>query len=449
MPARADPHLAAPQPLAATAQALSARPASRPQGHLLLPFFRPRISERASESAPEALGTAALVRLHSRLLATTLSRPLVGGNRVDVLGDGPSTYAAMFKAIAAARDHVNLESYILEQEGPGESLAELLIEKRRAGVYVNVIFDSFGSLRTSSDYFRRLEQAGVALCEYNPVSLLRRPLERTLHLRDHRKLLIVDGRIGFVGGINFSSVYAFGSAGKRQAAGGRPWRDVHVRIEGPLVNQLQDVFLAHWKCQVARAPANARYFPALPAAGASQLGVAACDAGRRRNPFYSSLLAAIRNARRNVFITTAYFVPPRRLLRALERAARRGVDVRLLLPGVSDSWPALAAGRSLYGRLLNAGVRIYECHETILHAKTAVIDGVWSTVGSSNMDWRSFLHNAEVNVIGVDPRVAAELEALYTSDIQRSQPIGLEQWRKRHWTHRVREWFARRVEFFL
>lgn len=447
MSARADPPLAAAPPLAAPTQALSARLASLPERHPRLSLFLSRLSE--PDPAPEPLSTGALVRLHSRILSTTLSRPLVGGNRVDVLVDGPSTYAAMFGAIGAARDHINLESYILEQEGPGESLAELLIAKRRAGVYVNVIFDGFGSLRTSPDYFRRLEQAGVVLCEYNPVSLLRRPLERTLHLRDHRKLLIVDGRIGFVGGINFSSVYAFGSARTRQAASERPWRDVHVRIEGPLVNQLQDVFLAHWKCQVARSPGNARYFPALPAAGAAQLGVAACDAGRRRNPFYSSLLAAIRTARRNIFITTAYFVPPRRLLRALERAARRGVDVRLLLPGISDSWPALAAGRSLYGRLLNAGVRIYECHDAILHAKTAVIDGVWSTVGSSNMDWRSFLHNAEVNVIGVDPRLAGELEALYASDIERSQLVCIDQWRTRHWSHRVKEWFARWVEFFL
>jgi cardiolipin synthase len=279
--------------------------------------------------------------------------------------------------------------------------------------------------------------------------LWRRPIYRALHLRDHRKLLIVDGRIGFVGGINFSSVYASGSAGKRQTGEQKPWRDIHVRIEGPVVTQLQEVFLEHWKCQLGRSPASARYLPALPASGSSQIGVAACDAGRRRNPFYSSLLAAIRNARRSVFITTAYFVPPRRLLRALERAARRGVDVRLLLPGISDSWPALAAGRARYGRLLHSGVRIYEYHDAVLHAKSAVIDGVWSTVGSSNMDWRSFLHNAEVNVIGVDARLAGDLEKLYLDDLARSHSVSLEEWRTRKWTHRLKEWAARKVEFFL
>ncbi len=373
----------------------------------------------------------------------------MGGNRVEVLLDGPSTYAAMFKAIEGARDHVNVESYILEDEGPGESLAELLLRKRSAGVRVNVIFDSFGSLRTKAEYFRRLTEAGVALCEYNPVSLWRRPLHRALHLRDHRKLLVVDGRIGFVGGINFSAVYASGSARRRRSDMRHPWRDVHLRIEGPVVTQLQEVFVEHWKCQLQRSPGDARYFPALPAAGQSRLGVAACDAGRRRNPFYRSLLAALRDAQCSIYVTTAYFVPPRRLLRALERAARRGVDVRLLLPGLSDSWPALAAGRSLYGRLLHSGVRLYECRDAILHAKTAVIDGVWSTVGSSNMDWRSFLHNAEVNAIAIDAKLGAELQRQFLDETRRGAAVTLDAWRRRPLRHRLTEWLARRVEFFL
>lgn len=445
MPAPVNPGLVTPASLASATGMVAARMRASAASLHLPPFLR-RAGRARVEPAPSP---AALVQLHSRTLMSTLGRPLVGGNKVEVLVDGPSTYASMFAAIETARDHVNVESYILEDEGPGASLAELLVRKRAAGLRVNVIFDSFGSLRTSADYFRRLRAAGVDLCEYNPVSLWRRPLQRALHLRDHRKLLVVDGRIGFVGGINFSSVYASGSSSKRRSETQHPWRDVHLRIEGPVVAQLQEVFLQHWKCQLERAPANARYFPALPSSGTARIGVAACDAGRRRNPFYRSLLAAIRDAQRSVFITTAYFVPPRRLLRALERAARRGVDVRLLLPGVSDSWPALAAGRSFYGRLLHAGVRIHECHDAILHAKTAVIDGVWSTVGSSNMDWRSFLHNAEINAIGVDRKLGAQLEQQYFDDLARSRPVTLDQWKARRLTHRLGEWIARKIEFFL
>ena len=412
---------------------------------LHLPRFRSRGASPGAEPPDDLL----LEQRHARSLAGTLAHPLVRGNQVEVLVDGPSTYQAMFTAIAAARDHINLESYILEHEGPGEPLAELLLQKRAAGVHVNVIFDGFGSMRTPAEYFARLRRAGVALCEYNPVGLWKRPLHRALHLRDHRKLLVVDGRIGFVGGINFSSVYASGSASKRPSPQAKPWRDVHLRVEGPVVAQLQEIFLAHWKCQTGTTPDNARYYPALHAHGSARLGVAACEAGRRRNPFYSSLLAAIQNAGRRVFVTTAYFVPPRRLLRALERAARRGVDVRLLLPGISDSWPALAAGRSLYGRLLHAGVRISEYHEGILHAKTAVIDSVWSAVGSSNMDWRSVLHNAEVNLVGLERPLATDLERVYFEDLARSREVTLEQWRRRPWTHRLTEWAARKVEFFL
>src|SRR5262245_32111558 len=206
MAARVSPGLAGPQPPAAPTKAMSARLASLRGQHLRLPpLFRPRAAASAASRLP--LDDDALARMHGRALSVTLDRPLIGGNRVDVLHDAAAAYEAMFAGIALARDHINLESYILEAEGPGESLANLLLEKRASGVRVNVIFDSFGSLRTAGDYFRRLREAGVALCEYNPVSIWR-PLLRALHLRDHRKLLIVDGRIAFVGGINFSSVYA-------------------------------------------------------------------------------------------------------------------------------------------------------------------------------------------------------------------------------------------------
>jgi cardiolipin synthase len=384
-------------------------------------------------------------------LVRGLAEPLVGGNRVDLLQDGPRTYEAMLEAIAAARHHVNLESYILEADGPGAAFAHHLIERARAGVQVNVLFDSFGSLRTPTRYFDHLRENGVNVCEANPLSRLANLLDRALHLRDHRKLLVVDGRVGFIGGVNISPVYSSGSAPLKGAHGsGRPgWRDTHVRVQGPAVAHLQRLFLRHWARHGGCRLYPGGYFPPLAPAGTQRVAIAARDAGRRRNPFYRALLSAIGAARRRVLLTTAYLVPTRRLLRALVQAARRGVDVHLLLPGVSDFWAPLAAGRSHYAQLLRAGVHLHERHDTLLHAKTCVIDGAWTTVGSSNLDWRSLVHNAEANVIVLDEGLGQEMERVFAEDVAQSRTITREAWRRRGWRQRLLEQVARRFEFFL
>jgi cardiolipin synthase A/B len=397
---------------------------------------------------------------HAHTLVAGLGEPLVTGNRVDLLQDGPGTYAAMFEAIANARDHVNLESYILEAEGPGEEFARRLIAKAQAGVRVNVLYDSFGSIGTPASYFDHLRDNGVNVCEYNPLRRLGNLLSRALHLRDHRKLMVVDGRIGFIGGVNISPVYSAGSSPLAALAGsgGEPagavpdkpgWRDTHVRVEGPIVAQLQRLFVRHWSKHSSIALRGSHYFPPLAPAGNQRVALAACDAGRRRNPFYRALLSALDASQHRVFLTTAYLVPTRRLMRSLLRAARRGVEVHLMLPGVSDFWAPLQAGRSHYGRLLRAGIHVHELHDTLLHAKTCVIDGLWTTVGSSNLDWRSFLHNAEANVVVLDAALAQEMEHVFMEDVARSKEILRDEWARRGWRQRVAETVARRFEFFL
>jgi cardiolipin synthase len=397
---------------------------------------------------------------HAHALVAGLVEPLVTGNRVDLLQDGPGTYAAMFEAIANARDHVNLESYILEAEGPGEEFARRLIERAAAGVRVNVIYDSFGSIGTPASYFDHLRANGVNVCEYNPLRRLGNLLSRALHLRDHRKLMVVDGRIGFIGGINISPVYSAGSSPLAALAGSGPaptpdtqaslgWRDTHVRVEGPIVAQLQRLFMRHWSKHSSIALRGTHYFPPLAAMGGQRVALAACDAGRRRNPFYRALLAALDASQERVYLTTAYLVPTRRLMRAIVRAARRGVEVHLLLPGISDFWAPLQAGRSHYSRLLRAGVHLHELHDALLHAKTCVIDGVWTTVGSSNLDWRSVLHNAEANLIVLDAGLAREMESVFMQDVARAREIVRSDWAKRGWRQRVMEALARRFEFFL
>ncbi|WP_157991477.1 phospholipase D-like domain-containing protein [Caldimonas tepidiphila] len=404
-------------------------------------------------AAPPHGGPAAALQRHGRVLARTLDAPVIPGNRVEVLLDGPATYAAMFDAIDAARDHINLESYTLEASGPGEEMARRLIARRRDGLRVNVLFDAFGSMQTPASYFDAMRAAGVRVCEYNPLNPLRNTISRALHLRDHRKLMIVDGRIGFTGGVNISGVYAAGPSGPLRRERARVlqsgWRDTHVRIEGPVVAEMQRLFISHWHRHSCEPLPGARYYPPLPPAGTQQVGVAAREAGRRRNAFYRSLIGAIDAAQQRVLITVAYFVPTRRLMRSLAAAARRGVEVRMVLPGISDVWAPLHAGRSHYAWLLQAGVHIHERHDAMLHAKTCVIDGVWATVGSSNLDWRSFLHNAEANVVVLDRDFAAELEAVFWRDVGCCSEITAERWQQRGWVPRMQEWLARRFEFFL
>lgn len=400
------------------------------------------------QDLPEsALPPARHERVHARALARAVGRAPTGGNHVAVLLDGPQTYAAMFDAIDRARDHINIECYTIEADGPGAELARRLIARRREGVAVNLLFDSFGSLGTAARYFDHLRAAGVRLCEYNPLARL----GRALHLRNHRKLMIIDGRVAFIGGVNISGAYSVGSAGVMSGRG-RPkngWRDTHARIEGPVVAALQGLFARHWRRCAPEPLQPAHYFPPLAVRGEHRVTVAATEAGGRRNPFYRALLAAIESARERILLTCAYFVPTRRLLRALVAAARRGVDVRLVLPGFTDFWAPLHAGRSHYGRLLRAGARIYERRDTLLHAKTCVIDGVWASVGSSNIDWRSFLHNAEANVVVLDPGFASHFERVFDDDVARCHEVRLEDWLARGSLLRFKEWLALRVEFFL
>lgn len=423
----------------------------------------PPAAERALPRSPDTPAGAAAVspaqralQRQARALEGVLPQAPVDGNTVELLIDGPAAWAAMFEAVDAARDHINIESYIVEAEGPGHELARRLLAKRREGVKVNLLFDHYGSLQTASSYFDALRDAGVHMCCYNPLGLhgLKPRIERALHWRDHRKLLIVDGRVAFTGGVNISSVYATeaGMARRGWLARHMPWRDTHVRIQGPVVAELQQLFIDHWRSQTGQRPYLAHYFPRLPAQGLQRVGVAACEAGRTRplhNPFYRSLLRAIESAEQRVSLTAAYFVPPGRLLRALCRAAQRGVSVQLVVPGVSDSWAALQAGRSHYTRLLRHGVRIFERQGALLHAKSAVVDGVFASVGSSNLDWRSVLHNAEANVVVLDQAFGAQLEKVFADDVAHSVELQLDTWRRRGRRQRWMEAFARRFELFL
>jgi cardiolipin synthase len=371
--------------------------------------------------------------------------PLILGNKVTLLQDGAATYAAMFAAIRNARDHINMETYIMEDDEIGRQFADLLLAQQSRGVQVNLIYDSVGALSTPKAFFERLKQGGIKVLEFNPINPFATRTPWLINNRDHRKLLVVDGRIAFIGGINISSVYASGSfvrRSKKAATSTSAWRDTDLQLEGPVVGELQQLFMQTWDKQRGQPLAAKNYYPALPAQGKDIVRAIGSTPDDPYSLIYLTLISAIGNAEKQVSLTNAYFVPDPQLLKALTEAAGRGVAVQLILPSYSDSALVFHAGRAHYTSLLKGGVKIYERGGALLHAKTAVIDGVWSTVGSTNLDWRSFLDNDEINAVILGHEFAQQMQAMFADDLAASQPIDLARWENRPLHFRVKEWLA-------
>jgi len=397
-----------------------------------------------------------IVAQHMAVEEKLTETPLSVGNKVTLLEDGKATYAAMLTAIRGAKSNINVESYIFEPDEVGQQFAQALIERRRAGVKVRLMYDAVGSMDTPREFFQPMRDAGIEVTEFNPVNsgtVLTEGLR--LNHRDHRKLTIVDGRIAFLGGINISSVYtpsgssrgsgsSGGSSGKKDTPyPDKPWRDTAVRLEGPVVADLQRAFVAMWEGQTKEKLDTAGFFPKVQPTGKEVVRAIAASPADGPNPLYVGLISAIESAERTVHITNAYFVPHPQLLEALKAAARRGVEVRLILPSRTDSWLVMNAGRSFYEDLLESGVKISERRSRLLHAKTAVIDGVWATVGSTNLDWRSLSTNSELNAVVLGPEFAAQMEAAFAKDVAASDEITREKWAARPLSDRLREQAAR------
>ena len=377
--------------------------------------------------------------------------PLVVGNQVELLVDGPTTYAAMFKAMEQAKDHINVETYTIEDDEVGRHFAALLATLQDKGVQVNLVYDSVGSIGTPKEFFGNLKARGANILEFNPLNPLEARRGWELNRRDHRKLLIVDGNVAFVGGINISSVYSSGSFARvrPKEKGSQPWRDTHLRMAGPIVAEFQKLFLATWSEQQGQPLAPRHYFPELPKVGVEVVRAIGSSPEEPTCQIYVTLISALNSAETQVLLTNAYFVPDPGLLAALKDAVARGVDVRLLLPGKTDSAMVHYASQSYFHELLKAGVKIYERQDAFLHAKTAVIDGVWSTIGSTNLDWRSFANNQEINAVVLGQDFGGKMQAMYLKDLADSKPITLEAWRHRPLAARIKEQAARIWARFL
>ncbi len=330
-------------------------------------------------------------------------------------------FAAWQERVRAAVRSVDVEMYIFQDDAVGQPFAELLAIKAQQGLKVRVLYDSVGSREASEGLWFMLEENGVQVQEYHPVF----PLPRKLRRRDHRKILVVDSEVGFLGGFNLMAAN---------------WRDAGVQMTDPrLVGHLQTIFDFSWegRRQVLRSLSRARRLRW----GENGLHLVPSFGLRRLNLIRQEYLAAIVHAEQRIDLANAYFVPDRGLLRALRRASKRGVEVRILSTGPSDVPQARWASQFFYSRLLKDGVRIFEFQPRMMHAKTAVVDRSWFTIGTANIDHLSFFHNLELNLVGREEAAARQLEAQFERDLGESKEIKLEEWEQRPAWRRRRERF--------
>jgi len=406
-------------------------------------LLSPEKSKAVMERLKRSVNPTDVLERHTAVVESVSESPLTKGNRITLLSDGPAAYAAMFKIIQNAKDHINLESYIIEDDETGRKFADLLLQKQAQGVQVNIIYDSMGSMKSPDSFFQRLRDAGIQVVEFNPLNPLKSGDNWGLTHRDHRKILIVDGKFAIMGGINISKVYS-SSPLRRKRTKNTPihWRDTDIQIEGPAVAEFQKLFLDTWQKQKGAKLADRSYFPDLKEAGKDLVRVIGSTPGETNRIPFIVYVSTISFAEHSVHMTNSYFIPDDQIVKALTEAAGRGVDVKIILPGITDSKLALYAQRYYYSVLLKSGVKLYEHSTSLLHAKTAVVDSIWSTVGSTNMDYLSLLNNDEVNAVVLGHDFAAEMEKMFAKDLANSKQILWEEWKHRPLLPRARDWFV-------
>ena len=355
------------------------------------------------------------------------------GNRVKLLWKGKDAFDAIFNAVRDAKEYVCIEFYIFRDDETGIEFGNLLKQKANEGVKIYLLYDHFGSLYTSKSFWSELKEAGVEL-RASRTFKWRTPLQYLI--RDHIKLIIVDGISAFTGGLNIANEYRGYKFRKKRIRG---WRDTGVLVEGPVVSLLLDIFNKNWK-KWGGEPLQWQVRGEAFSDGVSIIPIfAASSKGRKR--MRKLLYYSINSAKKNIYLTTAYFVPSRMMLKSLEQAVKRGVIVKLLVPGKSDVLAAYYAGRSFFTRLLKAGVEIYYYHGEILHAKTSMFDCCFSIVGSANLDFQSLRRNDEGNVGILDEGFGRQMEQVFFEDLKSSEKIEIEKWSKRPFWEKIMEYF--------
>ena len=410
---------------------------------------RVRISRKLSTT-----GDTTLLDFHLAAMQDIGAPPLITGNQVRLLVDGPRTYEAMFAAIDKARHYVLVESFIFEESAAGNrTLSALLAQAAKRGVSVSVLYDAVGSMTTDEAFLAGLRDAGIVLCAFNPLNPLDDRFSGVNH-RDHRKIVVVDGEYAFAGGVNFSQAYHIASKQARhrglsqQKALHQGWRDTHIAIQGTAARHLEDLFRGTWRDAECKGEPPPVTEPAV-GAGNTLVQIVASSPDDESNDIYATLLSVLAYAQRSVDVTMAYFVPDDTLEKAIKDAARRGVAVRIILPSYSDFSGVFYAGRAHYDELLESGVRLYELENAFLHSKSIVVDGVWSSIGSTNFDWRSFVHNNEINVCVIGEDFAGQMTHMFNTDLADSKEITLATWKKRGFRQRFKEWMWLPIQYWL
>lgn len=359
----------------------------------------------------------------TRSLSHLLGPPLVAGNQIVALLNGRQIFPAMLAAIRAAQRTITFETFIYWSGEIGEEFAAALVDRARAGVQVHVLLDWLGSKKLDEDALTRMREAGVQVEKYRPLRWYN--LSR-FNSRTHRKLLVVDGAVGFIGGVGIADQW------QGDADGPEHWRDSHFRVEGPVVAQLQAAFMDNWTKTHAAVLHEEDYFPALPEHGSTAAQVFKSSPREGSSSARLMYLMSIAAAKKQILIANSYFVPDSLSIQEFVEAKQRGVAIEIIVPGPNiDTAVTRRASRSRWGKLLEAGIEIYEFQPTMYHCKVMVVDGLWVSVGSTNFDNRSFRLNDEANLNALDRELAENQSRAFEADKRRSKRVTLEEWRKR------------------
>jgi len=372
-------------------------------------------------------------------IAAHTDAPIMGGNKIDVLLNGEQTFPAMLKAIRGARKSITYAQYLYQDGAIAYELAEAFAERCRAGLTVKLLLDSHGGGKIPEDIPQLLTDSGCQLEWFRRVRLFQfiTPWELlNYNYRNHRRILVIDGTLGFTGGHGVAEEWT----GDGRTDG--KWRDTDVRVEGPLVQQLQAAFVESWRDTTGHILGGDLYFPALKPVGKVNAQIVKSSPLGGTYESYMLLLLSISSARKSIHLSNPYFLPDERMQEALLDAVKRGVSVVVLTPGKIDHKLVYWASRRGFEPLLLGGIQIYEYQAALMHAKTMVVDGVWAHVGTTNLDNRSFALNEEINLIAYDHAVAGELEKAFADDLKYSKKLTYEAWKARPWREKFLELFT-------